>query len=447
MFKILKNAWTIPELRKKLLYTFLIILIFRVGSAVPVPFLDIEVLKSTLDTLTQNDPGTLVSYLSTLSGGAFENATLFAMSVTPYINSSIIMQLLTVAIPAFERLSKEGEEGRKKLAQYTRYATVILGLIQGFAYFMFLKNSDGVLQEFPNTFTLVFVGILITLIFTAGSALMMWLGEQINQKGIGNGISMLLFAGIISRGPQVFTSLYAMIYNGINYGQTKYLFFVPLIMIVFLAVIGFIVFMNNAERRIPIQYAKRVVGRKMYGGQSTHIPIKVNMSGVMPIIFASSILSIPGTIKLFVYGSNVTEETKKAFWYKVLNIFSTEEHAWVYCIVYFILIILFAYFYVTIQYNPTEMANNLRKNSGTIPGIRPGKATADFIGKIISRITLIGALFLSVIAILPIVLGAALNVPIGMSGTSILIMVGVALETVQQIESQMLMRHYKGFLE
>ena len=457
MFKILKNAWSIPELRKKLLYTFLIILVFRIGAAVPVPFMDVAVLKETLNALTQQDPGTLVSYLNTLSGGAFENATLFAMGVTPYINSSIIMQLLTVAIPSLERLSKEGEEGRKKIAQYTRYATVILGLIQGFAFYMFLRNSECTLQgspyygekvmtQFNGAFTNIYVGIFITLVFTAGSALMMWLGEQINQKGIGNGISILLFAGIVSRGPQIFGTFYSMIYAGVN-GQTKYLFFVPAIILVFLFVIGFIVFMNDAERRIPIQYAKRVVGRKMYGGQSTHIPIKVNMSGVMPIIFASSILSIPGTIKLFVYGSQVTQAEKNSFWYKVLNIFSATDHAWLYCIIYFILIILFAYFYVTIQYNPIEMANNLRKNSGTIPGIRPGKATSDFIGKIINRITLIGALFLSVIAILPIVLGSALGVNIGMSGTSILIMVGVALETVQQIESQMLMRHYKGFLD
>ncbi|MBE6765128.1 MAG: preprotein translocase subunit SecY [Ruminococcaceae bacterium] len=457
MFKILKNAWTIPELRKKLLFTFFVILVFRIGSAIPVPFMDINVLKATLDTLTQQDPGTLVSYLNTLSGGAFANATLFAMSVTPYINASIIMQLLTVAIPALERLSKEGEEGRKKIAQYTRYATVILGLIQGFAFYMFLRNSECTVQgsqyygmkvmtQFDGAFTNIYVGIFITLVFTAGSALMMWLGEQINQKGIGNGISILLFAGIVSQGPQIFTQLYVWFMRGLM-GETKYLFFVPLMLVVFLGVIGFIVFMNNAERRIPIQYAKRVVGRKMYGGQSTHIPIKVNMSGVMPIIFASSILSIPGTIKLFVYGSEVTQAEKNSFWYKALNIFSATDHAWLYCIIFFILIILFAYFYVTIQYNPIEMANNLRKNSGTVPGIRPGKATADFIGKIISRITLIGALFLSVIAILPIVLGAVFKEPIGMSGTSILIMVGVALETVQQIESQMLMRHYKGFLE
>lgn len=448
MFKILRNAWAIPDLRKKLLYTLLIILIFRVGAAVPVPFMDVSVLKGTIESLTASDPNTFVSYINVLSGGAFENATLFAMSVTPYINASIIMQLLTVAIPALERLSKEGEEGRKRIGQYTRYATVILGLIQGFAFYMFLRNSshDGqrVLTVYDSTFTNVYIGILITLIFTAGSALMMWLGEQVNQKGIGNGISILLFAGIVSRAPTAFASLYNMFVTGLN-GETKYLFFVPGIIILFIGVVGFIVFMNSAERRIPVQYAKRVVGRKMYGGQSTHIPIKVNMSGVMPIIFASSIISIPGTLKLFIYGSNITPEESKSFWFRALGYVT--NHIWVYAILFFVLIVLFAYFYVTIQYNPIEMANNLRKNSGAIPGIRPGKPTSDFIGKIISRITLIGALFLSVIAILPIALGAVVGENIGMSGTSILILVGVALETVQQIESQMLMRHYKGFLE
>ena len=445
MFKIIKNAWAIPDLRKKMLYTLMIIIVFRIGAALPVPFLDYAVLKEAIQTATQNDPGTLISYLNTLSGGAFENATLFAMSVTPYINASIIMQLLSVAIPALERMSKEGEEGRKKIAQITRYATVILGLIQGFAYYMYLKNTGGVvLSGFGGTEfgggAKFFVAALIILTFTAGSAMMMWMGEQINQKGIGNGISMLLFAGIVSRGPQVVTQVIGWFREGLS-GNTKYLFLVPLMVVLFLVMIGFIVFMNSAERRIPVQYAKRVVGRKMYGGQSTHIPIKVNMSGVLPIIFASSIISIPGTIKLFL--SNRIDEG--SFWDKALSIFSTQGVG--YAIVYFVLIILFAYFYVTIQYNPVEMANNLRKNSGAIPGIRPGKPTSDYIGKIISRITLIGALFLSVIAIAPIILAGIMKVNIGMSGTSIIILVGVALETVQQIESQMLMRHYKGFLD
>jgi len=442
VFKIIRNAWAIPELRRKMLYTLLIIIIFRIGAAVPVPFLDAEALRTTIQELTSANSGTLISYLSILSGGAFEYATLFAMSVTPYINSSIIMQLLTVAIPALEKLSKEGEEGRKKIAQITRYVTVVLGLIQGFAYYMYLRNAgNGILMRYDN-FLDIYVAVVIVLTFTAGSAMMMWLGEQINQKGIGNGISILLFAGIVSRGPQVFGRLYNWIRMGLTGGaNVKYLFFVPLLVIFFIFVVGFIVFMNSAERRIPVQYSKRVVGRKMYGGQSTHIPIKVNMSGVLPIIFASSIISIPATLKMFIYGN----KTPDTLGYKFLNFFSTQNP--VYTIIYFVLIILFAYFYVTIQYNPTEMANNLRKNSGAIPGIRPGKPTADFIQKIIGRITLIGALFLSIIAILPIIIAAATGENIGMSGTSILILVGVALETVQQIESQMLMRHYKGFLE
>ena len=443
MFKIIKNAWAIPDLRRKMLYTILIIIVFRIGSALPVPFLDYAVLKEAIKTATESDPGTLISYLNILSGGAFENATLFAMGVTPYINASIIMQLLTVAIPALERMSKEGEEGRKKIAKITRYATVVLGLIQGFAFYMYLKNTGNVvLDSFGGKAfsggTNFFVALLIILTFTAGSAVIMWMGEQINQKGIGNGISIILFAGIVSRGPQMALQVYSWIVDGLS-GNTKMLFLVPLMIVLFLAMIGFIVFMNSAERRIPVQYAKRVVGRKMYGGQSTHIPIKVNMSGVLPIIFASSIISIPGTIKLF------AQPAEGSFWDKALSIFNTQGAG--YAIVYFVLIILFAYFYVTIQYNPVEMANNLRKNSGAIPGIRPGKPTSDYIGKIISRITLIGALFLSVIAIAPIILAGIAKVNIGMSGTSIIILVGVALETVQQIESQMLMRHYKGFLD
>ncbi len=435
MFKTIRNAWAIPDLRKKILFTFFIILIFRIGAAIPVPFVDTAALAASMSG-AMGDPGNLVSYLNTLSGGAFENATMFAMSVTPYINASIIMQLLTVAIPALERLSKEGEEGRKKIAQITRYATVILGLLQGFAFFMYLKNS-GVVVNYGKG-AMVYEAFVIVLTFTAGSALMMWLGEQINVKGIGNGISMLLFAGIISRAPQAVLQVVAWIGSG----EVKYIIGAVVLVIVFILSIGFIVFMNSAERRIPVQYAKRVVGRKMYGGQSTHIPIKVNMSGVLPIIFASSIISIPATIGMFIYGTN---GTGKGFWYNFLFFF--QKHQFIYALVYFVLIIAFAYFYVTIQYNPVEMANNLRKNSGTVPGIRPGKPTSDFIAKIISRITLIGALFLSVIAIVPILIGAVTGLNLGMSGTSVIILVGVALETVQQIESQMLMRHYKGFLE
>ena len=443
MFKTIKNAWGIPDLRKKILFTLLIIVVFRFGATIPVPFLDVNALKGLMGTV--NETGYALSYLDMLSGGAFANATMFAMGITPYINSSIIMQLLTVAIPPLERMAKEGEEGRKRIATITRYVTVALGLIQGTAYYFYLRNSTyqgAPIALYTSGWEQVFAAIVIILAFTAGTAMMMWMGEQINQKGIGNGISILLFAGIVARLPQTIRLLgqylSAANQDPTNYG--KYYFLVPLFVVLFLAVIWVIAFMNNSERRIPVQYAKRVVGRKMYGGQSTHIPIKVAMSGVLPIIFASSILSIPSTIQLFM-GGNVT-----GFWKSFFDAFSST--GWLYSVLYFLLIIMFAYFYVTIQYNPIEMANNLRQNNGTIPGIRPGKPTSDFISKILSKITLIGALFLAVIALLPILFGAATGMHnLSLGGTSVIILVGVALDTMKQMESQMMMRHYKGFLD
>ena len=404
---------------------------------------DVDALQGLMGTV--NETGNALSYLDMLSGGAFANATMFAMGISPYINSSIIMQLLTVAIPPLERMAKEGEEGRKRIATITRYVTVALGLIQGTAYYFYLRNSTyqgAPIALYTSGWEQVFAAIVIILAFTAGTAIMMWMGEQINQKGIGNGISILLFAGIVARMPHTIRLLTQYISAAIadpsNYGQ--YYAFVPLFVILFLAVIWVIAFMNDSERRIPVQYAKRVVGRKMYGGQSTHIPIKVAMSGVMPIIFASSILSIPSTIQLFM-GTNVS-----GFWQSFFEAFSST--GWLYSVLYFILIILFAYFYVTIQYNPIEMANNLRQNNGTIPGIRPGKPTSDFISKILSKITLIGALFLAVIALLPILFGAVTGMHnLSLGGTSIIILVGVALDTMKQMESQMMMRHYKGFLD
>ena len=443
MFKTIKNAWSIPDLRKKILFTLLIIVVFRFGATIPVPFLDVDALQGLMGTV--NETGNALSYLDMLSGGAFANATMFAMGISPYINSSIIMQLLTVAIPPLERMAKEGEEGRKRIATITRYVTVALGLIQGTAYYFYLRNSTyqgAPIALYTSGWEQVFAAIVIILAFTAGTAIMMWMGEQINQKGIGNGISILLFAGIVARMPHTIRLLTQYISAAIadpsNYGQ--YYAFVPLFVILFLAVIWVIAFMNDSERRIPVQYAKRVVGRKMYGGQSTHIPIKVAMSGVMPIIFASSILSIPSTIQLFM-GTNVS-----GFWQSFFEAFSST--GWLYSVLYFILIILFAYFYVTIQYNPIEMANNLRQNNGTIPGIRPGKPTSDFISKILSKITLIGALFLAVIALLPILFGAVTGMHnLSLGGTSIIILVGVALDTMKQMESQMMMRHHKGFLE
>ena len=443
MFKTIKNAWSIPDLRKKILFTLLIIVVFRFGATIPVPFLDVDALQGLMGTV--NETGNALSYLDMLSGGAFANATMFAMGISPYINSSIIMQLLTVAIPPLERMAKEGEEGRKRIATITRYVTGALGLIQGTAYYFYLRNSTyqgAPIALYTSGWEQVFAAIVIILAFTAGTAIMMWMGEQINQKGIGNGISILLFAGFVARMPHTIRLLTQYISAAIadpsNYGQ--YYAFVPLFVILFLAVIWVIAFMNDSERRIPVQYAKRVVGRKMYGGQSTHIPIKVAMSGVMPIIFASSILSIPSTIQLFM-GTNVS-----GFWQSFFEAFSST--GWLYSVLYFILIILFAYFYVTIQYNPIEMANNLRQNNGTIPGIRPGKPTSDFISKILSKITLIGALFLAVIALLPILFGAVTGMHnLSLGGTSIIILVGVALDTMKQMESQMMMRHYKGFLD
>ena len=422
MLEILRNAWKIKEIRNKILFTILIIAVFRIGSVIPVPYINV-------DALSAGATNEFFSYLSILTGGGLEYGAIFAMSVTPYINSSIIIQLLCVAIPALERLQKEGEEGQKKLAQITRYATVILALIQGTAYFFYLKNSNFLTVR--STGSVIFASFVIILAFTAGSALVMWLGEQIDAKGIGNGISMLLFAGIISRGPDAFQAL-------LYYWQLKRYVAVIGIVVIFLVIIGFIVWMTNAERRIPVQYAKRVVGNKMYGGQNTHIPIKVNMSGVMPIIFASSILMLPTMILSFM-------KNPENWIYKVLKLFSVQGVF--YAVIYFILIIGFAYFYATIQFNPVEMANNLRKNGGMVPGIRPGKPTSDFIAKILSRITLMGAVFLSVIAILPIIIGSVGGINISLGGTSVLIMVGVALDTVKNVESQMMMRHYKGFLD
>lgn len=434
MLKTIRNAWSIPDLRKKLLFTLMIIIVFRIGSVIPVPFLDMKALADAMNGM--NEGNTMLAYLNTLSGGAFANATLFAMGVTPYINSSIIMQLLTVAIPPLERMAKEGEAGRRKIGTITRYVTVGLGLIQGFAYWFYLHNSG--VTVYRDGFSLWFSAIVIILVFTAGTALMMWLGEQINSNGIGNGISILLFAGIVAQLPYTLSML-GQFWELAGKGSTQFYFLVPLWIVIFVAIVWIITFMQDSERRIPIQYAKRVVGRKMYGGQSSHLPIKVALGGVLPIIFASSILSIPGTINLFL-------KVKDGFWGAFFNAFDTS--GWLYNVLYFISIIMFAYFYTTIQYNPIEMANNLKSNNGTIPGIRPGAPTADYIRNILSRITLIGALFLAVIALVPSVYGSATGMGrMAIGGTSIIILVGVALETVKQLESQMMMRHYKGFLD
>ena len=429
MFQTLKNAWAMPELRKKILYTLFIILIFRFGSCIPVPFIDTQLLAQYFEQASTN--GSMLGYLDMFSGGGLSRATIFAMSITPYINASIILQLLTVAIPALERMVKDGgEEGRKKIASWTRYVGVLLGLLQGLSYYALLRNQ-GFLSDKG-----VLVAVTIIMTFTAGTALIMWMGEHITQKVIGNGISIILFAGIVSRGPSLMRTLGNLFQTG-----TSGIVSAILMIIIGIFIVVFIVFMSNAERRIPVQYAKRVVGRKMYGGQSTHLPIKVNASGVMPIIFASSILALPQTVSMFWQPEAGTVGAH------ILNLFS--QRSVVYIVLYALLILAFAYFYASIQFNPIEIANNLKKNGGFIPGFRPGKPTSDFITKALGKVTFVGALFLAVVALLPLIVGAVnsslRNVALG--GTSVIIVVGVALDTVKQMEAQMLMRHHKGFLE
>lgn len=431
MLQTLRNAWKIEDIRKKLLYTLLIIIIFRFGSSLPVPFLDPAVLK----TLASESGDGFFGYINILSGGSFSQATIFALSITPYINASIIVQLLTIAIPALERMQKEGEEGRKKLGKITRYVTISLALIQSIGYFLVLRNKGALI--YTSGFEFWFACVIIIAAFTAGSGLVVWLGERINEKGIGNGISIILFAGIVSRGPAAAQLLWSYIQLALG-GDTKYFILVPLIVLIFLGMVVFTVIMTQAERRIPVQYSKRVVGRKMYGGQSTHIPIKLNMNGVMPIIFASSIVSLPSMIGSFF-------PTKNEFWTGFFNVFNYTS--WLYAIIYFLLIVGFNYFYVAVQYNPIEIANNLRKNNGAIPGIRPGKPTSDFIQRVVSKITFMGAMFLAIMAIFPILFSKFTLMNVSLGGTTLLIVVGVALETVRTLESQMMMRHHKGFLE
>ena len=441
MIETIRNAWKIPELRKKILFTVFALLIFRLGSVVPVPFINSDLLSNTLNSM-----GGIFSLLGTMNGTAFSMAAVFALGVQPYINSSIIIQLLTVAIPALERLQRDGgEEGRKKIAAITRYVTVAIALFQGFGYYTLIRTTnDGALLDtagLPGWWA----AIVIILCFTAGSAFVMWLGEQITEFGIGNGISIILFAGILSRVPSAVSTMYRGIRNNMD-GVTGQ-FNLPwwgaiLIVIGVLAIVVLIVFIQNSERRIPVQYAKRVVGRKMYGGQSSHIPLKVNMSGVMPIIFAQAIASLPATVGMF-FGKSTESE---GGWGVFLRIFDTTSI--LYIVIYFLLIVGFSYFYSTMQFNPVEVANNLKKNGGFIPGFRPGKPTADFIHKVLGKITMFGALYLAIIAIAPIITGAIIGVnSLAIGGTSVIIVVGVALETTKAMEAQMMMRHYKGFLE
>jgi len=431
VIQTIRKAWGIPELRKKIIFTLLILLIFRIGNAITVPYVNTAALKAQLDVMG----ATILGLYNVMSGGAFANATVFALSIQPYINSSIIIQLLTVAIPALERLARDGgEEGRKKIQSITRYTTVGIAVLQSIGYYMMMKNYN-LLQPGADG---IWPALVIIVTFIAGSSFVMWMGEQVTEFGVGNGISIILFAGILSRVP-------VMVSQGISFGMQKSInwLWVALLVVAMLALVVFIVFINDAERRIPVQYAKRQVGRKMYGGQSTNLPMKVNMSGVLPVIFAQSIASLPITIWTFI-GIPTQEESPIA--YSIYQAIDTKSI--IYMVVYFIMIIGFSYFYSSIQFNPVEIANNLKKQGGFIPGFRPGKPTVDFIKKVLNKITLFGAIYLGIVAICPLILGKIVgNSSLAIGGTSVIIVVGVALETVKALESQMLMRQYKGFLE
>ena len=428
MFKTFANAWKLTDLRKKILFTFLIIVLYRIGVAIPIPYLN----PAMLGEIAKMADGSIFQYLNILSGNAFSQATLFALGVSPYITSSIVMQLLTIAIPALERKAKEGQDGQKFINKITRYVTVGLGLITAFGYYMLLRNQ-GMLTDNG-----VFAAIVMITCYCAGSSLVMWLAERVNDYGIGNGVSIILLANIVAGLPSMVSSFWANLVSG----KISGIIIAIVSVILGLGMVVFIVFMNESERRLPIQYAKKVVGRKMYGGQSSTLPLKLTMTGVMPIIFANSIVTIPATIKMFL---NVPE---KGFWASFFGLF--EATSWVYLVLTFLLIIAFAYFYTAISFNPIEISNNLKKNGGFIPGIRPGKPTADYITKILNRITLIGAIFLGAIAVVPMIANIIAGGNLGalaFSGNSIIIVVGVLLETTREIESQLSTHHYKGFLE
>ena len=427
MIQTIRKAWGVPELRKKIVFTLMILLVYRIGNAIPVPYVDTDLLENYLNSMGT----TILGLYNVMSGGAFAMATVFAMGIQPYINSSIIIQLLTVAIPALERMSRDGgEEGKRKLKSITRYATIGIAVLQALGYYFLMRNNN-ILTDNG-----VWAALVIMVSFVAGSSFLMWLGEQCNEFGVGNGISMILFAGIISRVPSMVSSMASRITAGTMHWVWAVLAVVGILLLVIL-----IVFVNDAERRIPVQYAKRQVGRRMYGGQSSSLPMKVNMSGVLPIIFAQSIASIPATI-----GAFLPAPAEGTFWDSLLK--AIDSQSVLYMVVYFLMIIGFSYFYATIQFNPIEIANNLKRNGGFIPGFRPGKPTSDFIARVLNKITLFGAIYLGIVAIAPLIAGKLSPAGnIGIGGTSVIIVVGVALETVQALESQMLMRQYKGFLE
>ena len=442
MIQTIRKAWGIPELRKKIIFTVLILLIFRIGNAITVPYVNVKALSSQMKLMG----GTILGLFDVMSGGAFAQAKVFALSIQPYINSSIIIQLLTVAIPALERLARDGgEEGKRKIQSITRYTTVAIAILQAFGYYMMMRNYNLLMDGADG----VWPALVIIVSFIAGSSFVMWMGEQVNEFGVGNGISIILFAGILSRVPNMVSTMYKGVRNwsnGVTAGDGAVVLHPAMILLILvgvLALVVFIVFINDAERRIPVQYAKRQVGRKMYGGQSTHLPMKVSMAGVLPVIFAQSIASLPITIWTFIGMPN--KDTSPVA-YSIYNAIDTKSV--VYMVVYFVMIIGFSYFYSSIQFNPVEIANNLKKQGGFIPGFRPGKPTVDFIKKVLNKIALFGAIYLGIVAICPLIVGKVIgNNSVAIGGTSVIIVVGVALETVKALESQMLMRQYKGFLE
>ncbi len=418
MIESIKNMWKIVDLRKKILFTLAMIVIYRLGAYIPVPGIDVEVIRQYINQ------GALLGFLDVMSGGALNNFSIFAMGISPYINASIILTLLTIAIPALERISKEGVEGRKKISQYTRYLTVVLGLVQAIGLTIGLRSA----MIEPGWTTYI---IMITTL-TAGTAFIMWLGEQITDKGVGNGISIIIFASVVSTLPSMFVRVFSLVAaNAVN-------IFLAIAFVVFaiVTVVG-IVFITQGQRKIPVQYAKRVVGRKMYGGQSTFIPLKVNQSGVIPVIFASSLLLFPVTIAGFFPSNGVAN---------AISNFLDPSGVW-YSVIYVLLIIAFTYFYTSITFNPIDMADNMKQNGGFIPGVRPGKPTSSYLMRVMNRVTLVGGAFLALVAIVPNFLFYSTSLNIAFGGTSLLIAIGVALETMKQIESQMTMRHYKGFMK
>ena len=430
MFQTFRNAWKIPELKSRLLFTLGILIVYRLGSAIPVPFVSGDALTAMFAN------GSMLNYLDMMSGGALSRCTIFALGVTPYINASIIVQLLCVAFPSLEAMAKE-PDGQQKIQQITRYAGGAIALVMSIGYY-FVVRSMGALK-YTSGAAGIFCALVIILSFTAGAQLITWCGEQIDDKGIGNGVSLLIFASVISHWSSLYSTVSGMLTRAAA-GEPQFYFFLPLLLVLALAVIVFIVIMTNAERRISIQYAKRVVGRKQMGGQNTYLPLKLNMSGVMPIIFASALVSIPGTIGSFLN----LDPAEHPIWYAFFSTFNYNSVA--YIVIYLLLILLFNFFYVTIQYNPVEIANNLRRNNGSIPGFRPGKPTSDFIARTLNKITMIGAIFLAAVAVLPIILGNLTGMSIQLGGTSMLIVVGVALDTTRSLDSFMMMRNHKGFL-